>query len=99
MLGYIHRKVRLIVQISFLNGNKFATTCLSHYADSSTECGSGSVRLVSGSVLEGFVEVCIFRKWYPVCSDTFDPNAAQVTCQFLGYNATEGYIHCIGINV
>ena len=60
------------------------------HAVSGTECSSGSVRLGEEGVLEGFVQVCIFRKWRPVCSETFDQNAAEVTCRFLGYNATEG---------
>ena len=48
-------------------------------------CISGDVRLVDGvSEYEGRVELCESGKWYTVCDDGINDNAAKVVCSQLG---------------
>ena len=48
-------------------------------------CIHGDVRLKDGvSEYEGRVELCHSGKWYAVCDDGINDNAAKVVCSQLG---------------
>lgn len=51
-----------------------------------SECTSGQVRLIGGSIeFEGRLELCFNGQWTSVCDDTFGIEDAKVACSQLGY--------------
>lgn len=51
-----------------------------------TECDTGAIRLVNGTVNQGRIEVCSNNVWGTVCDDQWSGFDAAVACRQLGFS-------------